>query len=103
MPGALVQFFVNGANKDVITARRRGGAAVGIIAGLASFVVLGYVEVHTVPALIEQLVFHGDPSAGFPLGFLVVGVALFLIPMDIGAATLIGYWVYKARRRGAQE
>jgi hypothetical protein len=79
------------------------GAAVGIIGGLVSFVVLGYVEVRTVPALIEQLVFHGDPSAGFPLGFLVVGAAVILIPVDIGAATLIGYWVYKVLRRRIQE
>ncbi len=47
----------------------------GIIAGVVSLVVLGYVEVYTVPALIEQVVFHGDPSAGFPLGFLVIGAA----------------------------
>ena len=77
-------------------------AAVGIIAGLVSFVVLSYLEVRTVPALIEQLVFHGDPSAGFGLGFLVVGSAAILIPADIGAATLVGYRVYKALRRRAQ-
>ena len=82
------------------------GAAVGIIAGLVSLiaalvslVVLGYVEMHTVPGLIEQLIFHGDPSAGFGLGFLVVAAALILIPVDIGAAALVGFWVYIALRR----
>jgi hypothetical protein len=85
------------------------GAAVGIVAslvslavGLVSLVVLGYVEVHTVPGLIEQLVFGADPSAGLGLGFLVVAAAMFLIPADIGAATLIGFWVYIALRRRAQ-
>ena len=81
---------------------RGHGAAIGAIAGFVSLVVLGYVEVHTVPGLIEELVFHGDPSAGFGLGFLVVAVALMLIPVDIGAATLIGFWVYSALRRRAQ-
>lgn len=81
---------------------RGAGAAIGIFAGLVSLVLLGYLEVYTVPALIEQLVFHGDPSAGFGLGFLVVGAAVILIPVDIGAATLIGYSVYRALRRSAQ-
>jgi hypothetical protein len=76
--------------------------AAGIITGLISFVVFGCVEVHAVPALIEQLVFHGDPSAGFGLGFLVVGAAVLLIPVNIGAAILIGYWVCNALRRRAQ-
>src|SRR5271168_1507524 len=52
---------------------RGDGTAVGFIAGIVSFVALGYVEAHTIPALIEEVVFHGDPSAGFPLGFFVVG------------------------------
>jgi hypothetical protein len=67
----------------------------GTLTGLVSVVVLGYVEVYTVPALIEQVVFHGDPSAGFPLGFLVVGAAFILIPVDICAAAAIGRYVYK--------
>jgi hypothetical protein len=28
---------------------------------------------------------------------------VILIPVDIGAATLIGYWVYKVLRRRIQE
>jgi hypothetical protein len=67
----------------------------GILAGLVSFVVLGYVEVYTVPGLIEQIVFRGDPSAGFPLGFLVIGAAFILIPANIWGAAVIGLWVYK--------
>jgi hypothetical protein len=78
------------------------GAAVGIIAGLVAFLVLGYGEVHIVPALIEQRVFHGDPSAGFPLGFLVVGAAIILLPMNIVASMLIGFLVYKVLRRRSQ-
>jgi hypothetical protein len=67
----------------------------GTLAGLVSFVVLGYVEVYTVPALIEQVVFHGDPSAGFGLGFLVVGAVFILIPANILGAAVIGRYVYK--------
>ena len=81
---------------------RAHGAALGVVAGLVSVVVLGYVEVCTVPGLIEQLVFQADSSAGFGLGFLVVAVALMLIPVDIGVATLIGFWVYIALRRRAR-
>ena len=88
--------------EGIAMSSRRFGAAAGIITGIISFFVLGDVEVHTVPALIEQIVFHGDPSAGFPLGFFVVGAALILIPVNIGAATLIGYRVYKALWRRAQ-
>ena len=67
----------------------------GVIAGIVSLVVLGYVEVYTVPTLIEQIVFRGDPSAGLPLGFLVIFAAFALIPADIVAAVLIGRYVYK--------
>ncbi len=67
----------------------------GILAGLISFVVLGYVEVYTVPGLIEQVVFHGDPSAGFPLGFLVIGAAVILLPANVLGAAAIGRFVYK--------
>jgi hypothetical protein len=80
---------------------RGDGTAVGFIAGIVSFVALGYVEAHTIPALIEEVVFHGDPSAGFPLGFFVVGAAVILIPLNAAAATGIGYWLYKALRRKA--
>jgi len=73
----------------------------GIIAGVVSFVVLGYAEVYTVPALIEQVVFHGDPSAGFPLGFLVVGAAFILIPANILGAAAIGRYVYKRLKQPA--
>ena len=58
------------------------GAAVGIVTGLvslfagfASLLLLADVEAHTVPGLIEQFVFGGDPSAGLGLGFLVVAAA----------------------------
>jgi hypothetical protein len=44
----------------------------GVLGILASLVALGYVEVYTVPVLIEQVIFNGDPSAGFPLGFFVI-------------------------------
>jgi hypothetical protein len=67
----------------------------GILAGLISFVVLCYIEVRTVPGLIEQAVFHGDPSAGFPLGFLVIGAGFVLIPANILGAAVIGRFVYK--------
>ena len=77
-------------------------AAVGIVAGLVSLVVLAYVEVRTVPGLIEQLVFHGDPSAGLGLGFLVVASPLILVPVDIGAAMLVSFFVYGALRGRAK-
>jgi hypothetical protein len=73
----------------------------GIMAGIVSLVVLGYVEVYTVPVLIEQVVFHGDPSAGFGLGFLVVGAGFILIPVDIWAAAMIGRYVYKRLKEPA--
>jgi hypothetical protein len=76
---------VDGEPTEGIAMSSQGfGAAAGIITGIISFFV------------IEQIVFHGDPSAGFPLGFFVVGAAMILIPVNIGAATLIGYRVYKA-------
>jgi hypothetical protein len=104
--GALVQFFNNG----VIGMSSRGyGAAVGIVTGLVALIaslvslyLLAYVEVRTVPGLIEQLIFGGDPSAGLGVGFLVIVAAMTLIPVDIGAATLIGFGVYMALRRRAQ-
>jgi hypothetical protein len=78
-------------------------AALGIIAGILAALVLLYVlvpvEIHIVPGLIERIVFHGDPSAGFPVGFFVVGAAVILIPVNIGLAILFGYGVYKALRR----
>ena len=72
-----------------------------IMAGIISFVVLGCIEVYTVPSLIEQVVFHGDPSAGFGLGFLVVGAGFILIPVDIFAAAMIGRYVYKRLKEPA--
>jgi hypothetical protein len=85
------------------------GAAVVIVTGLvslfaslASLFLLADVEAHTVPGLIEQVVFGGDPSAGLGVGFLVVAAGMFLIPVDIGAAMLIGFLVYMGLRRRAQ-
>ena len=85
------------------------GAAVGVmaalvslIAGLAVLVVLGYVEVHTGLWLLAQLIFHGDPIAGFALGLLVLAAAVMLVPVDVGAATLVGVCMYKALRRRDQ-
>jgi hypothetical protein len=90
-------------------ALRGYGAAVGVVAALVSFgagfvslYILAYVEVHTVPGLIEQFVFGGDPSAELGLGFLVVAAGMMLILVDIGAAILIGFGVYIALRRRAQ-
>jgi len=57
------------------------GTAVGIIAGLVSFAVLGCLEV-----LLMELLFGGDPR-------------MILIPANIVAATLIGKRVYKEQRR----
>lgn len=82
---------------------RRDGTAAGIIAGLVSFIVFGYVEVHTVPGLIEQLIFHGDPSAGLPLGFWVIGAAVLLIPVNVAVAALIGNWVYRTMASSGQK
>ena len=73
----------------------------GILAGLISFVALGSIEVYTVPSLIEQVVFHGDPSAGFALGFLVIGAAFILIPVNIWGAAVIGRYVYRRLKEPA--
>jgi hypothetical protein len=67
----------------------------GIIAGALSFIVLGYVEWHSVPALIVRVAYHGDPSAGFGLVFLVVGAAVILIPANVFGAAAIGRYLYK--------
>jgi hypothetical protein len=67
----------------------------GVLAGVVSFVLLGYIEWYTVPVLIEQVIFRGDPSAGFPLGFLVIGAAFVLIPADVLGAVVIGRYAYK--------
>jgi hypothetical protein len=67
----------------------------GVTAGVVSFVVLGYVEICTVPALIVRVASPGDPGAGFGLVFLVVGAAFVLIPVDILGAVVIGRYVYK--------
>jgi len=67
----------------------------GLTAGVVSFVVLGYVEVCTVPALIVRVAPHSDPGAGFGLVFLVVGSAFILIPANVLGAVAIGRYVYK--------
>jgi hypothetical protein len=102
----LVQFFNSGG---IGMSSRVYGAAVVIVTGLvslfaslASLFLLADVEAHTVPGLIEQVVFGGDPSAGLGVGFLVVAAGMFLIPVDIGAAMLIGFLVYMGLRRRAQ-
>jgi hypothetical protein len=73
----------------------------GLLAALVSFAVLGFVEVYTVPTLIEQVLFHGDPSAGFGLGFLVVGAAYILLPLNILVAAAIGLVMYKKLKKPA--
>jgi hypothetical protein len=70
----------------------------GVIVGIVSVVVLGYIEVRTVPELLLQVIFHGDESAGFPLGFLVIGAGMVLLPLDVIAAIWIARWTAKKLR-----
>lgn len=74
-------------------------AAVGIVAGLVSLIVLGYVEVH---AAMRWIVVQGDLSAGFWLGLFLLYAPLTLIPVDVGVAMLIGFFVYGALRGRAE-
>jgi hypothetical protein len=76
---------------------KRSAGAVGIIAGLVSFVVLGFLEV-----LLVELLFGGDPSNGFGFPFVLLGGGMILIPANIVAATLVGKRVYKEQRRKAE-
>jgi O-antigen/teichoic acid export membrane protein len=69
---------------------------VGIIAGLVSFVVLGFLEVPLIGVL-----FGGEPSNGFGFPFVLLGAGMILIPANMVAATLIGKRVYKEQRRKA--
>jgi O-antigen/teichoic acid export membrane protein len=73
-------------------------ATVGIIAGLVSFVVLGFLEV-----LLMELLFGGDPSNGFGFPFVLLGGGMILIPANIVAAILIGKRVHKESCRKAEE
>jgi O-antigen/teichoic acid export membrane protein len=73
---------------------QRSTAAVGIIAGLGSFVVLGCLEV-----LLMELLFGSDPSNGFGLPFVLLGAGMILVPVNIVAATLIGKRVHKEQLR----
>ena len=70
--------------------------AVGIIAGLVSFAVLGCLEM-----LLVVLLLGGDPSNGFGFPFVLPGAGMILIPANIVAAMLIGKRVYKEQRRKA--
>ncbi len=73
-------------------------AAVGIIAGLVSFVLLGCLEV-----LLAAVLFGSDPSNGFGVPFILLGGGMILIPANLVAAVLIGIRVCEERRREADE
>jgi hypothetical protein len=93
--GGVASFFTM-EGKGMST--RGSTAAVGIIVGLVSFVVLGCLEV-----LLMKLFFGGDPSNGFGFSFVLLGAGMLLIPANIVAATLIGKGVYKEQRREAED
>jgi hypothetical protein len=73
---------------------RGGVAAVGIIVGLVSFVILGGFEL-----LLIELLFGGDSSNGFGFPFILLGAGMILIPANIVAAALIGKRVSEEQRR----
>jgi F0F1-type ATP synthase assembly protein I len=95
MPSALASFF--STTEGIGMSSRGSAAAVGIIAGLVSFVVLGCLE-----GLLMEVLFGSDPSNGFGFMFVLLGAGMILIPANIVAATLIGKRVYREQRRKSE-
>jgi len=75
-----------------------GARAIGLIAGLVSFVVLFCLE-----GVLYYLLFGGQSGDAFSHFFILVGLAMIFIPLNIAVATLIGKRVSQEQRRKAQE